>query len=233
MTSTRTLATALLLLLAGLLAAGRAADEKKAPPAVSVEKIQQLIQQLGDDSFTAREAATADLIKIGRPAVRHLRAASKSDDPEVRCRVRQVLDSIPLTLDALMEDLKDEDAIVRRDAAEALERMGTSAKPAVPALLALLKDKDEAVQDAVLGALMAIDPENKGIADASPSKARVNGKYAKLLKRIKVPQDRQSYTDFTDYGHYPATNYAGYDNIPEGYWVYVYPYWYIWGEMKN
>jgi hypothetical protein len=71
------------------------------------------------------------------------------------------------------------------------------------------------------------------VVDRGLAKARVGGKYAKLLKRIKVPADKATYRDFTDFGFYQATDWAGYTNLPAGYWVYVYPYWYIWGEAKN
>jgi hypothetical protein len=63
-------------------------------------------------------------------------------------------------------------------------------------------------------------------------KAQVGGKYRMLLHQLDVPQDLQSYTDFTDYGIYPATSYAGYDDLPAGYWVYVYPYWYLWRDAS-
>jgi hypothetical protein len=69
------------------------------------------------------------------------------------------------------------------------------------------------------------DPKNK-------AKASVNGKYSKLLKTIEVPQDKGSYGEFSDYGSYSSKSYAGYNDLPAGYWVYVYPHWYIWGEMK-
>jgi|GEM_PF-521109 len=59
--------------------------------------------------------------------------------------------------------------------------------------------------------------------------ASIDGKYSKLLLEINAPNDLNSYTRFSDYGHFPATeNYRGQDSIPEGYWVYVYPIWYIW-----
>ncbi len=64
------------------------------------------------------------------------------------------------------------------------------------------------------------------------TKASVNGKYYNLLKIMNVPQDRGSYGDFDDYGYYSSTSYAGYDNIPAGYWVYVYPDWYVWGSAR-
>ncbi len=69
--------------------------------------------------------------------------------------------------------------------------------------------------------------------EATLKKARVDGKYRLLLRQIEVPADVTTYTAFRDYGTYPATNYAGYENIPAGYWVYVYPYWFIWGEQPG
>jgi RNA polymerase sigma factor (sigma-70 family) len=222
-----------------------AAEKKDAPPRPSGEKpapkpdeetaarIKSLIQQLGDDSFTVREAATKELIKIGRPAVPFLRAALKDKDIEISQRSRKVLDALKQSVVYLTEDLQDSDPGIRKEAAEALEQMGARAKDAVPALVKALKDKDEGVRDAVIMALLAIDPDNKALADAAPAKASVGGKYRKLLRRILVEQDKNGYGEFSDYGHYTGTSYAGYDNLPVGYWVYVYPHWYIWGEMKN
>jgi hypothetical protein len=63
---------------------------------------------------------------------------------------------------------------------------------------------------------------------ANLQKASVNGKYMNLLRVINVPQDKAQYGDFSDYGHYTGTSWAGFDNLPVGYWVYVAPDWYIW-----
>src|SRR5438067_66355 len=70
---------------------------------------------------------------------------------------------------------------------------------------------------------------------APPSKpdAAQMEKVRKLIQQLGDNQDKASYNEFNDYGHYPATDYAGYTGIPEGYWVYVYPNWYIWGELKK
>jgi hypothetical protein len=62
----------------------------------------------------------------------------------------------------------------------------------------------------------------------SLAKAKVDGKYNTLLKRIKVENDFRQYAEFSDYGYYASTSYATYVDLPAGYWVYVYPYWYIW-----
>jgi hypothetical protein len=63
-------------------------------------------------------------------------------------------------------------------------------------------------------------------------KASSSGKYRELLHVLYLPQDKASYQEFSDYGHYTGTAYAGYNNLTPGYWVYVYPRWYIWKEPK-
>jgi hypothetical protein len=69
------------------------------------------------------------------------------------------------------------------------------------------------------------------VAEGLPlSKASVNGKYRILLRTIAVPQDKQTYTEFKEWGYYTGTEYFGYKNLPAGHWVYVYPRWYIWGD---
>ncbi len=58
--------------------------------------------------------------------------------------------------------------------------------------------------------------------------ANANGKYRVLQRRLHVPTDCATYGSFKDYGQYGATSYAGHTNVPGGYWVYRYPYWYVW-----
>jgi len=67
----------------------------------------------------------------------------------------------------------------------------------------------------------ALSPEEAG------KKATVNGKYSKLLRKITVKFDYLANGAFSDYGHWKFRAYAGYTDLPEGYWVYVYPDWYI------
>ena len=66
----------------------------------------------------------------------------------------------------------------------------------------------------------------------SVTRASVDGKYSTLLKVMNIPQDEGSYGDFYDYGYRSATSYGNYDNIPAGYWVYVFPNWYIWRNSR-
>ena len=58
--------------------------------------------------------------------------------------------------------------------------------------------------------------------------ASINGKFTRLLAVIHVPEDTGSYGDVHDYGVYSGTGWAGYTGLPQGYWVYAYPHWYIW-----
>src|SRR5262245_34284152 len=87
----------------GLLAVGMAGASgdpaTPAPPAPptppgqspSPSEIQARVEKLGSDQFTEREAATAALEKIGLPAANALKAAAKSDVPEVRERAAILL----------------------------------------------------------------------------------------------------------------------------------------------
>lgn len=66
---------------------------------------------------------------------------------------------------------------------------------------------------------------------ASLKKAEAGGKYAMLLRQIKVPEDLAGYGEFNDYGTWTGSEYAGNHDLPPGYWVYVYPHWYIWRDQ--
>jgi hypothetical protein len=61
-------------------------------------------------------------------------------------------------------------------------------------------------------------------------KARVQGFYRMLLRQIKVVKDRETYGNYKNLGYRARPVYAGYKDLPTGWWVYVYPYWYIWED---
>src|SRR5262245_33061138 len=65
------------------------------------------------------------------------------------------------------------------------------------------------------------------------AQASVKGKYRNLLRVIAVPQDKENYTQFSDWGYYTGTEYYTHKNLPAGHWVYVYPRWYIWGDKAK
>jgi hypothetical protein len=224
------IAAALLCTLA--LAPGVAAEAPKSAADTQV-RVGKLIAELSHAKFGVREAATKSVIAIGAPAVPELKRALTHGEPEVRRRARVALDAIMISPEYLQVAIQDPDKDVRKQAIQNLEQLGERAKKFIPLLAEAIKDKDEEVREAAMLALVAIDPDNKAVGDAAAIKASVNGKYGKLLRRIHVPRDKANYTEFRDYGQYQATDYAGHQNIPAGYWVYVYPHWYIWGEQKK
>ena len=57
-------------------------------------------------------------------------------------------------------------------------------------------------------------------------------RYAKLLRQVPAPDDQKHYGDYHDYGYWAGTSYAGENDLPLGYWVYITPNWYIFGECQ-
>jgi len=78
------------------------------------------------------------------------------------------------------------------------------------------------------------DPKGEWPPEAEAlQKASVDGKYRNLLAKVAAPDDRNSYGEFRDYGRWNGTSYMGDQSIPQGYWVYVWPYWYVWGDAVS
>jgi hypothetical protein len=212
---------------------GRAADnpeDNRQHSGASVEEIRKWIGQLGDDSFAVRERASQRLTALGRPTLPLLQQALQSSDLEVRYRARHIEEMIRTSLGYLLDNLKDSDPNTRKSAAEALEHLGEGARAAVPYLRQALTDPEETVRDAAVSALLVIDSDDKTVADLLPAEARGSGKYKTLLRRIHVPADRNHYQNYRDWGFFQGSQWAGHKNLPAGYWVYVYPYWYIWRD---
>ena len=64
--------------------------------------------------------------------------------------------------------------------------------------------------------------------DLALQKASAGGKYSKLLIKFAVAQDFAQYGAFHEFGLWDGKSYADKKDLPQGYWVYVYPNWYIW-----
>jgi hypothetical protein len=93
----------------------------------------------------------------------------------------------------------------------------------------------------VLLAVGGYEPSRRALAFApaappdpekSLQKARAD-KYAMLLHQIKVEKDGEEYGEFKDLGYRNRAEYAGHKNLSAGWWVYVQPYWYVWGERTD
>jgi hypothetical protein len=78
---------------------GAADDPTRTQPspatdAKGVEKIKELIKQLGDDSYAVREKASAALVALGQPALPLLREATKDSDLEIVRRAQACIERI-------------------------------------------------------------------------------------------------------------------------------------------
>lgn len=101
----------------------------------------------------------------------------------------------------------------------------------------VMRIRGESVLDPRLTLHPAVAPQAALPAELSASDARikatVDGKYRRLLKKIEVRSDVATYGEFRDYGHWDETVYSGHSDLPTGYWVWVYPNWYIWGDAAE
>ena len=78
-----------------------------------------------------------------------------------------------------------------------------------------------------------VDTQTNQEKEEAVKKASVGGKYDNLLLKFEAEIDRGLYSEFRDYGYSSTKRYAKQKNLPPGYWVYVYPNWYIWGNLAN
>jgi hypothetical protein len=72
---------------------------KRTPTEETRSQIEALIEQLGSESFSEREQASAELVVIGSAAAAMLRQAARDPDLEVRWRARQALADIQRRFD--------------------------------------------------------------------------------------------------------------------------------------
>jgi hypothetical protein len=54
-----------------------------------------------------------------------------------------------------------------------------------------------------------------------------------LMHVLHVPEDANTYGQYYDWGFSEEYSYAGYDNLVPGYWVYLEPNWYVWGDVTH
>jgi len=57
------------------------------------------------------------------------------------------------------------------------------------------------------------------------------GKYRNLRQKLKCSRDRRTYGSYKDYGYWRGGRWCG-QYGKAGYWVWVSPYWYVWGSKR-
>jgi hypothetical protein len=115
----------------------------------TAEEIQRLVDQLGDDQFAAREAASKRLGEIGAAALPALRRAAQSTSAEVRSRARMLLAQIP----------KGTGPAEKKGQGERLSPPRAATAEEIRRLVARLGDNDQRVRAAAKRALLEIGPE--------------------------------------------------------------------------
>lgn len=199
-------------------------------------QISEWIDELGAETKPRREAAQRSLIGLG-PAVR-LVLQRHVDDPNgerVR-RIREVLAEFDQLQEQAGEAVPawiDEDTvhtthftIVGRIDVEQL-RFQTKYGDLTFQLAHIVRVQSGTEHQQRLAGRPGPSSKERELL----KRASVDGKYKGLLRKFEVPQDLANYGEFSDYGYYTGTSYAGYDDLPIGFWVYVHPHWYIWGEQ--
>jgi hypothetical protein len=120
-------------------------------------RIQQLTEQLGDDDWYRREEATQRLMMLGLRAKRHLEAATRDPDLEVRDRAKRCL-----------ADAENTGRNAQEVAAAAVRQLGRLAPPGATSLLlrCLEAAEDEAIQGEFRSALTLVS-----VRDGKPNEA--------------------------------------------------------------
>lgn len=61
--------------------------------------------------------------------------------------------------------------------------------------------------------------------------ASVKGNYVNLLHVIEVPEDKAIYDALCNWGYSICDAYADNTDLKPGFWVYVYPNWFVWERL--
>jgi tetratricopeptide (TPR) repeat protein len=112
----------------------------------------------------------------------------------------------------------------RGDAYRSQARYAEAANDFVQAL----KSSVAGTREGAIDSLIQLRPGDSELLKAIPAGANAFGTYSNVLRRIHVPDDKDDYGNYNNYGWSTTSSYRGYDGLPSGYWVYVAPYWYIW-----
>ncbi len=57
------------------------------------------------------------------------------------------------------------------------------------------------------------------------------GQYYELIKVMNCPTDKDNFGDYNDFGYWDGDEWCG-QRAVKGYWVYVYPKWYVWQNKR-
>jgi hypothetical protein len=70
-------------------------------------------------------------------------------------------------------------------------------------------------------------------SDAFRDPVNANGKYVNLLHVLKAPDDRDTYGSQCDWGYWSGTAWGTFTDLKPGFWIYIYPNWYVWEKLAD
>jgi HEAT repeat protein len=145
-------------------------------------------EKLKDKHKDVRLRAVKTLGDAGTPAkdvVANLVECLRDKDSEVRALAGKALAQIgPSAVAALGDALKDEQALIRVQAAEALGTMAADVKEAIPALVEAAKDKDAGVRVVALRALIASNLDSHALQTILEDATKDANPYVSLLGNL-------------------------------------------------
>jgi hypothetical protein len=164
---------------------------KHTPDAAQRQRLRALVRDLSDDSFEARQKASAELSAAGPVAAAFLRAAARSPDPEVARRAAACRRSArPARTEVLLSAVRlavrrrppETDAVLLAYLPFAEEE---SVAEEVRASLAALAAKDGKPDPSLLRALDADDPEDRAAAGVVLARANLDETRAALRRLLR------------------------------------------------
>ena len=117
----------------------------KADPAEQKERIDKLVKDLGHEDYAVRTAAQEELVEIGPAAIPQVREATRSDDPEVELRSKEILKNLLEQAEAAVGAAVAKNLLWKQSLAKGLSRV-----PLVHKGLVLFTGADEPLYAAEL-----------------------------------------------------------------------------------
>ena len=85
----------------------------------------------------------------------------------------------------------------------------------------------------VIFSLLVLSGVANALSDGlQEGRASVDGKYTNLVQVMECRRDSATYGNFRDYGYWRGGSWCG-QRVRAGYWVWVYPKWYVWSRKSR
>lgn len=191
---------------------------------IKKQRIISLAKDLLSPDKKTKQDTLSELLQSDEDTLKEI----EKEEAELFKIMSKHLNEAKVEIKKLIKELGDDNPDKREKAHKKILDIG---RGAMPFLKEAVNDKDPERSSRVRVLIDEI-PDKFGVEQAILDKAMVNGKYSDLVLIFKAHEDKQCYGDFNDYGYWQGGSWRGVNNIPEGYWVWIYPCWFIF-KTKN